>query len=115
PAFRHVFSMLFMPRGTPAQMAWYDELLRGTTTAETAVRLFRARGGVDVTAQAARVAAPTLVVHARDDRVVPLAQGRLLATAIPGARLMVLDSPNHILLADEPAWEELVAALHAFL
>ena len=33
-------------------------------------------------------------------------EGRLLAALIPGARLVLLDSANHILLADEPAWQE---------
>jgi pimeloyl-ACP methyl ester carboxylesterase/DNA-binding CsgD family transcriptional regulator len=115
PAFRHVFSMLFLPHGTPAQLAWYDELLRTTTSADTAVRLFKARGAVDVVATAPRVATRTLVIHARGDRVVPVEEGRLLATLIPDARLVVLDSANHILLADEPAWEQLVSALGGFL
>ena len=47
---------------------------------------------------------PTLVVHARGDRVVPVEEGRLLAARIPGARFVLLESANHILLADEPAW-----------
>jgi pimeloyl-ACP methyl ester carboxylesterase/DNA-binding CsgD family transcriptional regulator len=115
PAFRRLFSMLFLPNGTPAQMAWYDELLRSTTSAEQAVRLFRARGAVDVVSSAPRVDARTLVIHARGDRVVPVEEGRLLAALIPGARLVVLDSANHILLADEPAWEEFVSTLDEFL
>ena len=57
----------------------------------------------------------TLVIHARDDRVVPVEEGRLLASQIPGARLVVLDSANHILLADEPAWEQFVHELREFL
>ena len=48
PTFRHVFSTLFLPDGTPEQMAWYDDLLRASTSAETAVRLFEARGSLDV-------------------------------------------------------------------
>ena len=48
PAFRHVFSMLFLPRGTPEQMAWFDDLQRRSTSAATAVRLYDARGGIDV-------------------------------------------------------------------
>ena len=32
PAYRHLFSMLFLPQGTPEQMAWYDELLRMTAS-----------------------------------------------------------------------------------
>ena len=115
PAFRHVFSMLFLPHGTPAQMAWYDELLRTTTSAGAAVRLFKARGAVDVAATAPSVGARTLVIHARGDRVVPVEEGRLLATLIPDARLVVLDSVNHILLADEPAWEQFMSALGDFL
>ena len=96
-------------------MAWYDELLRTTTSVDAAVRLFTARGAVDVVAAAPTVGARTLVIHARDDRVVPVEEGRLLATLIPDARLILLDSANHILLADEPAWEEFVSALHGFL
>jgi pimeloyl-ACP methyl ester carboxylesterase len=115
PAFRHLFSMLFLPHGTPAQMAWYDELLRTTTSADAAVRLFKARGAVDVAVTAPKVGARTLVIHARGDRVVPVEEGRLLATLIPDARLVVLDSENHILLADEPAGEQFVSTLRGFL
>ena len=115
PAYRHLFSMLFLPQGTPEQMAWYDELLRTTTSAEAAVRLFRARGAVDVVDAARRVTVRTLVIHARDDRVVPVEEGRLLASLIPDARLVVLDSANHILLADEPAWEQFLHELREFL
>jgi pimeloyl-ACP methyl ester carboxylesterase/DNA-binding CsgD family transcriptional regulator len=115
PAFRHVFSMLFVPHGTAQQLAWYDELLRASTTPDAAVRLFRARGTVDVTADAPKVHARTLVIHARDDRVVPVAEGRLLAALIPGARLVVLDSADHILLADEPAWPQFLSELREFL
>jgi DNA-binding NarL/FixJ family response regulator len=61
------------------------------------------------------VSAPTLVVHARDDQVVPVEEGRLLAELIPDSRLVLLDSSNHILLADEPAWGYFVSELNAFL
>ncbi|MGZ4186444.1 MAG: alpha/beta fold hydrolase [Solirubrobacteraceae bacterium] len=115
PAFRHVFSMLFLPNGTPEQMAWYDELLRASTSVDSAVALFKARGAVDVVDSAAAVQAPTLVIHARGDRVVPVEEGRLLATLIPGSRFVLLDSENHILLSDEPAWEQFLSALRGFL
>ena len=115
PTYRHVFSALFLPNGTPEQKAWYEDLLRASTSAETAVQLFEARGWLDVRELAAAVPVRTLVVHARDDRVVPVEEGRLLAALIPDARLILLESSNHILLEDEPAWPYFVSELHAFL
>jgi pimeloyl-ACP methyl ester carboxylesterase/DNA-binding CsgD family transcriptional regulator len=114
-AFRRVFSLLFLPSGTPEQMAWYDELLRASASAETAARLYDARGDVDVLDAAPAVRTKTLVLHARDDRVVPVEEGRLLAALVPDARLVLLESANHILLEEEPAWQVFLSELHAFL
>jgi DNA-binding CsgD family transcriptional regulator len=61
------------------------------------------------------LALPTLVLHARRDRMIDFAEGRELAARIPDARLVSLDSDNHITLADEPAWPVLVDELAAFL
>jgi DNA-binding NarL/FixJ family response regulator len=64
---------------------------------------------------APRVRTRTLVAHSREDRVHPLAEARLLADLLPDARLVVLESANHILLSDEPAWASFVSELRAFL
>jgi pimeloyl-ACP methyl ester carboxylesterase/DNA-binding CsgD family transcriptional regulator len=115
PAFRRVFSMLFVPNGTPEQMAWYEDLLRRSTSPGAATRLFRARGGLNVSELAPQVRARTLVMHARDDRVVPVEEGRLLAALIPDAHFVLLESANHILLEHEPAWETFLSEIQAFL
>jgi pimeloyl-ACP methyl ester carboxylesterase/DNA-binding CsgD family transcriptional regulator len=115
PTFRHLFSMLFLPAATAEQMGWYDDMQRHSTSAATAVRIYHARGRINVVELAAQVRTPTLVVHAAGDRVVPFGEGQLLATLLPEARLVVLDSSNHILLSDEPAWEVFVSELRAFL
>ena len=115
PTFRRLFSMLFLPDGSPEQMAWYDNLLWRSTSAETAARLYDARGSLDVVQVAPRVSVRTLVVHASDDRVVPVEEGRLLASLIPGAELVLVESANHLLLADEPAWPDFLAQLRSFL
>jgi len=57
-----------------------------------------------VTGLLAKVKAPTLVVHSRDDEVCPISEGRILASGIQGAQFVELDSRNHVLLQDEPAW-----------
>jgi pimeloyl-ACP methyl ester carboxylesterase/DNA-binding CsgD family transcriptional regulator len=115
PTFRHLFSMLYLPNGTGEQMAWYDNLQRRSTSAATAVRLYDARGSIDVADLVPRVTTRTLVMHARGDRVVPVEEGRLLGARIPDARLVLLESANHILLAGEPAWSTFLSELHAFL
>jgi len=115
PAFRKVFSALFLPDGTPEQMAWYEDLLWRSTTAGAAARLFRARGGLNVSDDAPQVRARTLVLHARDDRVVPVEEGRLLATLIPDAHFVLLESANHILLEHEPAWGVFLSEIEAFV
>ena len=114
PAFRRLFTMRFLPQGTPEQMAWYDELQKRTTSAENAARLSEARSDMDVSDLAPRVEADTLVAHARGDGAVPFEEGRLLATLIPNARLLPLDSVNHLLLPDDPAWPVFLSELRAF-
>jgi pimeloyl-ACP methyl ester carboxylesterase/DNA-binding CsgD family transcriptional regulator len=115
PVFRRVFTSLFLPRGSPEQMEWFDELQRNTTTAEIAARLRGARQEVDITALLPRVKAPTLVLHARDDGMVPFEEGRRLASGIPNAHFVPLEGCNHILLEDEPAWPAFLAAVDDFL
>lgn len=115
PVFRRVFTSLFLPNGSQEQMEWFDELQRNTTTAEIAIKLRLAREQVDVTALLPQVQASTLVIHARDDGMVPFEEGRLLASEIPNAHFLPLEGCNHILLEDEPAWPAFLAAIDTFM
>jgi pimeloyl-ACP methyl ester carboxylesterase/DNA-binding CsgD family transcriptional regulator len=115
PAFRHLFTELFIPGGSNQQLAWFDELMRLTTRPEVAARILESCGEIDVTPSLSRVQAPTLVTHSRGDARVPLGQGRLLAAGIPGARFIELDSRNHLLLEHEPAWERFRTEVGEFL
>jgi DNA-binding NarL/FixJ family response regulator len=115
PAFRRLFTTLFIPDASVEQMEWFDELQRVTTDPETAVRIRHARNHDDVREEAARLTVPTLVASMRNDALVPFSEGRLLATLIPRARFVALESRNHILLADEPAWADFLAELRAFV
>jgi pimeloyl-ACP methyl ester carboxylesterase len=100
PAFRRMFSMLFLPNGTAEQMAWFEDLLRNTTSGDNAARLFAARGDIDVTGFAPQVS--TDAGHARPRRSRRTRRGGHTARrAHTGARLSLLDSDNHILLAGE--------------
>jgi pimeloyl-ACP methyl ester carboxylesterase len=61
------------------------------------------------------VSVPALVFHGDGDRVIPAEEGRILATEIPGARFVPLNTANHILLAEEPAWRVFLEELGPFL
>ena len=115
PAFRQVFTSRYIPGGSLEQLQWFNDLCLRTTTGDIAATLQEARGVVDITAELGRVSTPTLVLHARDDAVIPVAEGRLLASGIPDAEFVELDSRNHILLEHEPAWQRFCDAVMAFL
>jgi pimeloyl-ACP methyl ester carboxylesterase len=70
---------------------------------------------VDVRAELQAIRAPTLVCHAKQDGNAPITAGRQVAEGIAGARLVELESANHILLGDEPAWPAFTRELRAFL
>jgi pimeloyl-ACP methyl ester carboxylesterase/DNA-binding CsgD family transcriptional regulator len=111
PVFRQLFTSMFVPDARPEQLDWFNELCRRTTTPEIASRLLEGRAEADVRTLLSQVRVPTLVVHGRHDEVVPFSAGKVLATEIPGAEFVELDSRNHVLLADEPAWERFKAVV----
>jgi pimeloyl-ACP methyl ester carboxylesterase/DNA-binding CsgD family transcriptional regulator len=115
PAFRQVFTSQFIPDGTREQHQWFNDLERLSATPETAARIVETLYDIDVTAEAGKVRAPALVIHAREDARVPFEEGRHLATLIPGARFVPLDSRNHVLLDTEPAWRRFLDTFRAFM
>jgi len=104
PVFRQIFTSRFIPGASEAQIGWFNELCRRTSTGDMAARLLDSRSTIDVSSSLGAVTAPTLVIHSRDDEVCPVSEGRYMAAGIPGAQFVELDSRNHILLEDEPAW-----------
>jgi DNA-binding winged helix-turn-helix (wHTH) protein/pimeloyl-ACP methyl ester carboxylesterase len=115
PAFRHIFTSLFIPGGTVEQMKWFDDLQRVTTSTENAVRIRETMNGIDVTDLLERVSVPTLVVHCHGDAVVPFEEGRLMAARISGARFVALEGSNHLILPGEPALGRFLDAIENFL
>lgn len=115
PVFRHLFTAMFIPGANQVQMDWFDELQRISVLPSNAGRLHEAFGEIDVSDVLSQVTIPTLVLHARKDTVVPFQCGREFATGIPGARFVDLDSANHILLANEPAFERFVREVTRFV
>ncbi|RZL90511.1 MAG: hypothetical protein EOP82_15460 [Variovorax sp.] len=70
---------------------------------------------IDVSVEARQVSCPTLVFHAHDDTFIPFDEGRLLASLIPGAKLVSFACANHQPLECDPEWPEVLRKLREFL
>ncbi len=114
-AFCQVWGSYFQPGGTLAHFRSWSEQQALSTSAETAVRLLQVGWHTDVRAAARKIKCPTLALHVARDTVVPIEVGRQLATLIPDCRFVQIDGENHMPLADEPAWRQIVAEIDNFL
>ena len=114
-AFMRSLSAFFMPGASDEQVRAFVTMLRASISPEQAVAHRRAISLLDASEFAARVEAPTLVVHARGDAVQPFSQGQAVAQAIANARFLALESANHIPLPQDPAWRMLMSSVDVFL
>ena len=114
-SYRQVFASQFLPDADRSHWDAFNDLQRATTSAENVVQFLDAFAHIDVSEVAPQVRSPTLVLHARDDHRVPVSQARELAALVPDSRLVMVDSANHILTADEPAWPLLVEEIERFV
>jgi len=115
PAFRQLFTSLFIPGGTPAQMAWFNDLQRISTSPEHAVHHSLSTADYDISSLLPNVSTPTLVMHCTDDAVIPFSAGQELAKSIPNANFKTLKGSNHLILEHEPAWPVFISEIRKFL
>ena len=108
-----VLADMFLPDGSAEAKAHFARLQRGAAPAEVACELLAQCYEIRVDDLLDRVAAPTLVLHRRDDRAIPYRLGRDLAARIPGARLVSLAGRSHLLYAGDAA--AVVRAILEFL
>ena len=115
PTYRHIFAATFMPGATHDELDWFNEFQRQTVSAANAARFLEVFADIDVRHRLPQVRVPTLVMHARGDRRVPVRIGGALAAGIVGAEFVALESENHLLLGREPASDDFVAQVRQFL
>lgn len=114
-SIRQLWTARLIPDASLEQFHWLNDLQRKSASAAAAVRSMQVSHEIDVTERARSLEVPTLVLHSRNDAMVPMDNGFQVAAAIPGASFVQLESRNHILLAHEPAWPRFLAAVGDFL
>jgi 3-oxoadipate enol-lactonase len=77
------------------RMKWYSTL-QGYTGQLSGIF------GWEAYSRLGQIAAPTLVIHGEADGLIPVANARLLAAKIPGAKLLLIPDASHIFETDQP-------------
>jgi DNA-binding NarL/FixJ family response regulator len=115
PAFRQLYTSLFMPEGSLEQLRWFNDLQRISTSPENAARFMEVFHQINVGKLLPRIQVPTLVLHAQGDARIPFDAGRAIATHIHNAQFVPLSSKNHLLLEYEPAWQRFLTEVQQFI
>jgi pimeloyl-ACP methyl ester carboxylesterase len=99
-AMRHMIEVITAPGFPQRCPELVDELVANARRAPTHPAVFFAQFQAilasDRSERVRAITAPTLVVHGNDDKLIPPANGRMLADKIPGARLVMLDACGHM-------------------
>src|SRR5262245_5735334 len=114
PSFRQVFSSQFMPDAPIETIRGFNDFMPLTSSAKNAAEIFAKNSFIDVQKEAPLVKCPTLVLHGRGDMRIPYEEGRLAAGLIPGSTFVSLETRNHLMTQDEPAWRQFLEALTGF-
>ena len=115
PAFRQLWTTLFRPDASPQESEWMNEFQRITSSPDNAAHMMAEFPKIDITDLLPKVSCPTLVLHSRDEAVVPASEGRLIASRIRGARYVELPSRSHEIVPGDPAWQIFVDEVSRFL
>lgn len=120
PSFRRsalgeMFITLYFPSASQELIDFHNEFFETLGPVANMEPMIQLAAMVDVREELKNIRAPTLVCHGKQDGNAPIIAGRQVAEGIAGARIVELESANHILLGDEPAWPVFTRELRAFL
>jgi pimeloyl-ACP methyl ester carboxylesterase len=110
-----MFLTLYFPTADQELIDWHNRHFDEFGPVERLQAMIELAANVDVRGELSKVRAETLVCHSAKDGNAPISAGREVAEGIAGARFVELDSANHILLGNEPAWPAFVREMRGFL
>jgi pimeloyl-ACP methyl ester carboxylesterase/DNA-binding CsgD family transcriptional regulator len=115
PAFLQLFTNQIFPNANPEQARSFNELQRMSCSPGHAAKLVSSFSDIDASPCLAHVACPTLVLHTRGDICAPFDEGLFIASHIPGARLVPLETRSHVPTPGEPSFERVIEEIEAFI
>jgi pimeloyl-ACP methyl ester carboxylesterase len=87
--------------------------MRRAVALEVIMQQMQACAAHDTNERLAQVGAPTLVIHGTEDRLLPVQNGRLIASRVPGARLEIFDGVGHLFFWERPERAAALVREHA--
>jgi pimeloyl-ACP methyl ester carboxylesterase/DNA-binding CsgD family transcriptional regulator len=104
--FPSLFAHMFIPEAKPEYIQRYAEIQRKSASKEVAAMMINIAAELNVWSDLPEVTVPTLVVQIARDQTIPPGRVREAAMLIPKSQFLSIDSSNHILLGEEPGWEQ---------
>lgn len=115
PAYVQLFTNLIFPNATPEQVLSFNDLQRMSCTPRQAARLVSSFSDIDASSYLPQVLCPTLVLHTRGDICAPFDEGLFIASSIPNARLVPLETKSHVPTPGEPSFDRVIEEIEAFI
>jgi len=115
PMARQIITSLFMPDASREESDWFNNFQKTCGPAENIARFRELFDDIDVANLLADINIPTIVIQCVGDAVAPLSEGKLIASQIPGARLVTLNSNNHMVFENEPGFRRFLDAVDGFM
>jgi class 3 adenylate cyclase/pimeloyl-ACP methyl ester carboxylesterase len=115
PAFRQTMTTLFMPEATPEEADWFNAFQKACGPGENMAKFREMFDEMDVSDLLEKIIVPTLIVHSDEDAIAPLSEGKFLASRIPGARFIKLNSKNQMMFEDERDFPKLIQSIAEFV
>lgn len=114
-AFSMAYMMSYFPEGPLEAVMDYVRITTASCSRDQASRIRDASNSDSIAGYLDRVSCPTLVIHSRYDGVHPLSEARKLATNIPNAELVIMETANLIPLPGQPEWPRMMQTVLDFL
>jgi pimeloyl-ACP methyl ester carboxylesterase/class 3 adenylate cyclase len=97
----------------PIIRQWWAKFVRMSASASAATALQRLNIEIDVRHVLPSIRVPTLILHAKNDRAIPVGAGRYMADHIPNARFVEIDTIDHLPFFDKS--DEFMHHIQSFL
>ena len=105
-AFPSMFAQLFIPDAQPDHIRWYAEIQKKSASKEVAVLIMKALGELRLFSLLEQLKVPTLIIQVAGDQAISPENAKGIAGKITNSRFVSIDSNNHILLENEPGWQQ---------